>query len=144
MKISSRGIALIKEFEGLRLHAYRCAADVWTVGYGHTAGVTKGDIITVDEAQTMLTNDITVFERAVSQAVAVPLNQSQYDALVSLVFNIGQGNFKRSTLLKKLNKQDYVGAGNEFLRWTRANGKVLPGLIRRREAERVLFETPNA
>jgi lysozyme len=101
MKTGSRGIALIKEFEGLRLTACRCAADVWTIGYGHTAGVKKGDTITAVEADALLINDIAVSEPAVSRAVTAPLNQSRFDALVSLVFNIGQGNFRRSTLLKK-------------------------------------------
>ncbi|MFP2693906.1 lysozyme [Enterobacter ludwigii] len=142
MKTGSRGIALIKAFEGLRLTAYRCAADVWTIGYGHTAAVKNGDTITADDADSLLLNDIAVSEQAVSRAVTAPLNQSRFDALVSLVFNIGQGNFRRSTLLKKLNNQDYTGASDEFLRWTRAGGKVVPGLVRRREAEKALFDTP--
>lgn len=140
MKTDSRGIALIKEFEGLRLTAYRCAADVWTIGYGHTAGVKNGDTITAGEAEALLINDIASSEQAVSQAVTAPLNQSRFDALVSLVFNIGQGNFRRSTLLKKLNNLDYTGASDEFLRWTHAGGKVVPGLVRRREAEKALFD----
>lgn len=140
MKTDSRGIALIKEFEGLRLTAYRCAADVWTIGYGHTAGVKKGDTITAGEADALLLNDLATSEQAVSRAVTAPLNQSRFDALVSLVFNIGQGNFRRSTLLKKLNRLDYTGASDEFLRWTRAGGKVVPGLVRRREAEKALFD----
>ncbi|BEO21356.1 lysozyme (plasmid) [Serratia marcescens] len=139
MKISIKGLDLIKEFEGLRLQAYKCPADRWTIGYGHTAGVGPDDIITEEQAILLLCQDVAASERAVNQYVHVPLTQNQFDALVSFVFNLGVGNFRTSTLLKKLNADDDDGAAQEFGRWIHAGGKALPGLVRRREAERALF-----
>ncbi|QDL35698.1 lysozyme [Serratia liquefaciens] len=139
MKISEKGIALIKAFEGLNLRAYLCPAHIWTIGYGHTRKVMPGDTVTPDEADTLLRQDITDAERAVKVHVSVPLTQGQFDSLVSFVFNLGVGNFRTSTLLKKLNAGDYDGTAQEFGRWIHAGGKALPGLVRRREAERVLF-----
>ncbi|MBS1205286.1 MAG: Phage related lysozyme [Proteobacteria bacterium] len=140
MKTGVHGLTIIKEFEGLRLRAYQCSANVWTIGYGHTAGVGVDDIITEDQAISLLHQDVAESERAVNQYVHVPLTQNQFDALVSFVFNLGIGNFCTSTLLKKLNTEDYTGAAGEFLRWVNASGKVLPGLVRRRQAEKALFE----
>lgn len=139
--MSKQGLELIKHFEGLRLAAYKCSAGVWTIGYGHTGGVNPGDIIDEITAESLLRKDVAVSESAVSRLVSVPLNQHQFDALVSFVFNLGAGNFRTSTLLKKLNAGDYSGAADEFSRWINAGGKPLPGLARRREAERLLFLT---
>jgi len=139
-KTSPIGINLIKEFEGLRLEAYRCSAGVLTIGYGTTAGVKPGQAITAAKAEELLAADLRKFEDTVNTAVAVPLTQGMYDALVSLTYNIGSGAFRASTLLRKLNAKDYAGAAEQFPRWNRAGGKVLAGLTRRREAERKLFE----
>lgn len=138
MIIGTNGLNLIKHFEGLRLSAYQCSAHVWTIGYGHTADVGENDVITEEEALYFLHQDLAESERAVNQYVHVPLTQNQFDALVSFVFNLGAGNFLTSTLLKKLNSGD-DGAAQEFGRWIHASGKALPGLVRRREAERALF-----
>jgi len=140
MKTSEKGFELIKHFEGLRLHAYQCSAHVWTIGYGHTAGVQPGDNIIAEQADAFLRQDITESERNVGRYVTAPLTQGQFDALVSFVFNLGAGNLHSSTLLKKLNAGDYSGAAEEFPRWVNAGGKKLPGLVQRREAEKALFE----
>lgn len=139
MIIGINGLKFIKQFEGLRLQAYKCPADRWTIGYGHTADVSANDVITEAQANSLLCQDVAESERAVNQYVHVPLTQSQFDALVSFVFNLGVGNFRTSTLLKKLNAGDDDGAAQEFGRWIHAGGKALPGLVRRREAERALF-----
>ena len=138
-KTSQKGINLIKHFEGLELESYLCPANVWTVGYGHTKTAKPGMKITTATAETLLVNDLTPFEEHVKKVVKVVITQNQFDALVSFVFNLGQGAFSRSTLLKLLNKGDYSGAADQFLRWNKAGGKVLAGLTRRREAERMLF-----
>lgn len=139
MRIGVNGLTLIKQFEGLRLHAYKCPADIWTIGYGHTADVSANDVITEEDAIFYLRQDVAESERAVNQLVHVPLTQNQFDALVSFVFNLGVGNFCTSTLLKKLNARDYDGAEQEFGRWVHAGGKASPGLVRRRAAESALF-----
>ncbi|BEO35863.1 hypothetical protein SMQE32_48000 (plasmid) [Serratia marcescens] len=139
MKTGINGFNLIKEFEGLRLHTYKCPADRWTIGYGHTADVSANDVITEAQAISLLYQDVAESERAVNKYVHVPLTQNQFDALVSFVFNLGVGSFRTSTLLKKLNTGDYDDAAQEFGRWIHAGGKALPGLVRRREAERALF-----
>ncbi|CAI1124561.1 lysozyme [Serratia ficaria] len=139
MNISERGLALIKHFEGLRLAAYRCPANVWTIGYGHTAGVQPGNVITEREADSFLRLDIAESVRAVNRLVKVPLTSNQFDALVSFVFNLGAGSFLASTLLKKLNTGAYTEAADEFSRWVNAGGKLLPGLVRRRVKEKELF-----
>lgn len=139
MKISTNGIELIKRFEGLRLTAYRCSAGVLTIGYGHTTGVKPGDKITGQQADAFLHEDVLVAEITVNTNVTTRLNQNQFDALVSFVFNLGMGNFVKSTLLKKLNTADYAGAADEFPRWVYAGKTELPGLIRRRTADRDLF-----
>ncbi|HUH38572.1 MAG TPA: lysozyme [Spongiibacteraceae bacterium] len=150
METSDRGLALIKQHEGLRLEAYPDAGYGWdraTIGYGHTAqagppGVVRGMKITASDAEQILRNDLRRFEGHVTSAVHVPLNQNQFDALVSWTFNLGPGNLKTSTMLRKLNAGDYAGAADEMLRWNKSNGKVLAGLTKRREAERALFLTP--
>lgn len=141
MKASEKAIWLIEDFESCQLAPYRCPSGVWTIGYGHTEGVTAtSPMITRDEAVALLDKDIARFERAVNEAVHVPLNQNQFDALVSLCFNIGVGAFRTSTLVRKLN--DGEDAAPEFDRWNQSKGEVLPGLVRRRDAERKLFESP--
>ena len=140
MKISQEGINLIKKFEGCKLEAYKCAADVWTIGYGSTKGVKEGDTITQEEAENLLMTDLEVFEEAVNEAVHRSMVQCQFDALVSWTFNLGAGNLNSSTMLKKLNNQEYDEVAPQMKRWNKANGKVLEGLVRRREAEALLYE----
>lgn len=141
MKTSECGIALIKRFEGLFLHAYVCPAGKWTIGYGHTCNVHPESAITMDDADKLLREDINKAEKCINDLVTVPLNQHQFDALVSFVFNFGGENFRSSTLLRKLNNGNYQGAANELMRWTRTDNHELPGLKIRRAAERKLFET---
>lgn len=140
MQISKAGLDLIKQFEGLYLNAYRCPAGVPTIGYGHTAGVAMGQTITQQQADDYLRRDVRQFERAVARLVTVPLTQGQFDALVSFAFNLGEGALAQSTLLRLLNAGDHAGAAAQFDRWNKADGRVLPGLVRRRAAERALFE----
>ena len=132
-------IPLIKEFEGCKLKAYKCPADVWTIGYGHTYGVKEGDEITQQEADRLLADDVNSFTAGVQRLVTSDINRNQLGALVSFAFNLGLGNLRHSTLLKLLNAGDFVGAANQLPRWNKAAGKVLPGLTRRREAEKQLF-----
>lgn len=139
MKISSKGINLIKHFEGVRLNAYQDSVGVWTIGYGHTKGVHAGMKITETEAENFLEQDLATFETGVSNLVKVPVNQHQYDALVSFAFNLGLGNLAGSTLLHKLNAKDYHGAAEEFGKWVHAGHQVLQGLVSRRKAEEELF-----
>ena len=141
MKCSLEGLALIKKFEGCRLKAYRCSANVLTIGYGHTGGVQENDVISQPEADKLLEEDIEKFEDYVSDNVIVELNQGQFDALVAWTFNLGPGNLRESTMLKKLNNQEYESVPFEMRRWNKAGGKTLDGLIRRREAESLLFES---
>lgn len=140
MRISQRGLDLIKEFEGLRLSAYICPAGVPTIGYGTTAGVKIGQTITKDRAEELLRADVAAFERHVLRLVKVPLTQGQFDALVAFVYNIGAGAFEKSTMLRQLNAGLYADAAQQFDRWNQAGGKVLAGLTRRRAAERAMFE----
>ena len=139
MNISNKGIELIKKYEGCRLSSYKCPAGVWTIGYGHTKGVREGMNITLKEANIFLQNDLKIHEKNVAKLVKVPLNQNQFDALVSFEFNVGISNFQKSTLLKKLNKNDFIGASGEFEKWIYANHKPLLGLAKRRKAEKELF-----
>jgi lysozyme len=141
MKISLEGLALIKRFEGCRLESYKCSANVLTIGYGHTSGVKETDTITQDEADKLLQEDVEQFEKYVDDNVTVELGQSQFDALVAWTFNLGVGNLRESTMLKKLNSEDYASVPSEMKRWNKAGGKTLDGLIRRRKAESLLFES---
>ena len=140
MKISQEGLSLIKKFEGCEYNAYKCAANVWTIGYGHTADVKEGDLVTQQQADKLLEEDISIFEEIVDESVTVPLHQNQFDALVSWTFNLGGGNLNASSMLKVLNKGDYEDVPAQIKRWNKAGGKVLEGLVRRREAEALLFE----
>lgn len=139
MKISQEGIALIKKFEGCKLQSYKCAAGVWTIGYGHTKFVEEHQEITQEEADSILLTDLKVYEDAIKKAVTVPLHQHQFDSLVSWTFNLGGANLNASTMLKVLNKGEYEEVPAQIKRWNKAGGKVLQGLIRRREAEALLF-----
>lgn len=141
MKLSNRGKILIKKYEGLRLTAYLCPAGVWTIGYGHTAGVVNGQQISEKQANEFFDKDIKQFEDTVNSLVKVPLKQCQFDALVSFVYNVGKTAFANSTLLTMLNSGNYSGAGEQFNRWVFASGKKLPGLVKRREEEQDLFFT---
>lgn len=142
MKTSKNGLDLTRDHEGLRLQAYKCPAGVWTIGYGHTATAAGGMVITARQADELLERDITVAERAVLSH-GLTLNQNQFDALVSFVFNVGSGNFARSSLLRKVraNPNDPLIAG-QFARWNKGGGRVLPGLVRRREDEADLYFKP--
>ena len=140
-RIGQAGLALIKQYEGCRLAAYRCAAGVWTIGYGHTAGVHSGMTITQAQADAYLQQDIAKFEGYVNNPAYVPiteqLNQNQFDALVSFAFNLGAGN------LRKLCKgRTAAQIAQAMTQYCKANGKVLAGLRRRRAAEQALFNKP--
>lgn len=142
--INQAALDLIKEFEGLSLAAYLCPAGVWTIGYGHTsrAGepkVTPGMTIGEDRAEAILRRDLRVFEDAVDRAVNRPMTENQRGAFVSLCYNIGAGAFAKSTAVKRFNAGDVHGAAEAMTWWNKAGGKVLRGLVRRREAERALF-----
>ena len=139
MKTSHKGIDLIKEFEGLRLKAYKCPGGVWTIGYGHTDGVRPGMIITEDQAEEYLMADLIAFEKYLN-GHELAINQNQFDALISLIYNIGIGNFQKSTLLRKarVNPNDN-SIMDEFLKWVYSKGRVLPGLQSRRLAEMKLY-----
>lgn len=139
MVLSATALTLLMGFEGLRLEAYKDAVGVWTIGYGHTALVQEGNVITKEQAIKYLRMDVERAERAVRAQVEVPLTQGQFDALVSFSFNLGPHALHRSTLRKKLNQGDYSGAAEEFSRWVYAGGKSLKGLIIRRAKEKELF-----
>lgn len=141
MKINQKGLAIIKEFEGYRSVAYKCPAGVWTLGYGTTDGIRPGMTCTEHDAEVWLKRDVAKFEQAVSEAVTVPLSENQFSALVSFVYNIGAQAFRESTLLRKLNQGDHDGAAAEFDRWKYGGGQVLPGLVKRRDAEESLFRS---
>ncbi len=140
MRTSEEGVNLIKSFEGFSHRAYKCPAGVWTVGYGSTGPHVKSNtLVTTAEATELLKKDLEKFEKCINGAVKVGLLQCQFDALVSFVYNVGPGSFLTSTLLKYLNQGNMLEASNQFLRWTLAGGKRLPGLLTRRTKERALF-----
>ena len=139
MNISNTGIDLIKHFEGCETEAYLCPAGVPTIGYGHIKGVQMGDVITETQAHEMLVEELDEYESYINDLVTVGLNQNQFDAMVSWVYNLGGGNLRASTLLKVLNSGNYAGVPEQIMRWNKAGGKVLEGLTRRRQAEADLF-----
>ena len=139
MQISTEGISLIKKFEGCELESYKCAAGVWTIGFGSTHNIEEGMNISKDRAEELLLEDIAEFEESVLESVDMPMSQHQFDALVSWTFNLGPSNLKASTMLKVLNNGNYEDVPEQIKRWNKAGGKVLDGLIRRREAEALLF-----
>ena len=142
LKISQVGIDLIKSFEGCSLKAYRCPANVLTIGYGHTGGVKEEQVITQQEAERLLRVDLGSYEAAVNKYVKTVINQNQFDALVSFAYNCGCGALQKSTLLKYLNQGMYKEAADQFDLWNKGGGQVLKGLVRRRAAEKELFLTP--
>lgn len=144
MKTDKKGKELIKSFEGLRLEAYKCPAGVWTIGYGHTSGVKPGQLITEQEANILLESDLVKVDAAINELVTSKLTQERHNALADFIFNLGIGNFKGSTLLRKIN----AGANDEeiaaeFRRWIFSAGKKLPGLERRRATEADLWLKDN-
>ena len=142
MKVSEKGKSLIKNFEGLRTKAYRCSANCLTIGYGHTGSdVYENMIITKEQAEKLFDQDILIHSNNVSKLVNVDLTQNQFDALVSFEYNVGYGNFSKSTMLKLINSCEFLQASKEFDKWIYAGGKPLKGLKHRREQERKLFES---
>ena len=136
LALSASALVGIAVHEGYRGEAYEpVKGDVPTIGFGTTEGVEMGDRITPERALIRLLNDTNKFQNAVKRCAPVPLHQYEFDAYVSLTYNIGEGAFCRSTLVKKLNAQDYEGACAEILRWDRFKGKPLPGLTKRRQEE---------
>lgn len=140
MKPSKACVDFVKSFEGFKAAAYLCPAGVWTIGYGTTENVEPGDTVTEAQAESLLYNDLLEAADAVNDLVDVELNQHQYDALCSFVYNVGREAFRNSTLLRLLNAGNYDGAAAQFARWNKADGRVLAGLSRRRESEREMFQ----
>jgi len=153
MKISAAGLNLVKAFESCmravpgRPGYYKTYLDpvgVPTIGWGHTnhhpPRITMNTVWSRQQCDEALVRDISIFEAAVNRLVKVPLKQHQFDALVSFAYNLGEGNLGKSNLLRKLNRGDYQGAAKEFHNWNRAGGRVLPGLVRRRASEALLFQ----
>lgn len=144
MSVSNKGVDLICEFEGKRLSAYDDGVGVWTIGFGTIkypdgVRVEKGDTCTLEQAKEYMRHDLIEFEHTVNSSVKVQLNQNQFDALVSLAYNIGSSAFKSSTLVNKLNIGDYQGAADQFNVWINAGGKRMQGLVNRRDREKLLF-----
>jgi len=138
--MSEKGLKLLEGYEGIRLVAYLDTAGVWTIGVGHTGPeVHEGMIATLEQVRKWLDEDVREAEDAVNRAVKVALTQDMFDSLASFVFNLGATQFAKSTLLRKLNAGDYVGAGKEFKRWVYSGGKVTPGLVKRRHSEAEAF-----
>jgi lysozyme len=142
MLASRAALDIIKQFEGCRLKAYPdpgTGGAPWTIGYGHTKGVARGMVITQNDAEDFLHIDILKFEKGVDALIKVELQQHQFDALVSFAFNCGIGNLQSSTLLKMVNAGNFDAVPAQFMKWTRAAGRELPGLVRRRRAEAALW-----
>ena len=132
---------IIRDFEGEKLLAYKCPAGIWTIGFGHTGPDVKPNMrITSSDAVRLLYDDMLEADKAIDELVEVPLSENQRAALLSFIFNVGRNAFRGSTMLKLLNRGDYVAASSQFPRWNKAGGVVLPGLVKRRSAERKLFE----
>ena len=160
MKVSQKLIDMVKHHEGVRVRPYRCPAHLWTVGVGHVIdpshiGVKFEDrknlpipagwdrTLSMAEVDDILAKDLARFERGVERLCPAGLTQSRFDALVSFSFNVGLGNLQRSTIRMRHNRGDYADAGEAFMMWTKAGGKVLRGLVLRREDERALYLTNN-
>jgi lysozyme len=143
MTYSKSGLSLTESFEGLRLTAYQDSVGKWTIGYGHTLGVTEGMTCSQAQAEEWLENDINWAVFVVNNIVKVPLSQGEFDGLVDFCFNCGAGNFKSSTLLKLVNAGDMEDAAKEFEKWDHAGGVVVAGLLRRRVAEEQEFQEAN-
>ena len=141
--INAAGLALVRAYEGLRLESYRDTSGIWTVGYGHTMGVKPGDSISAERAEQLLESDLMEAEQAVARLIRVPLTDNQFSALASFVFNEGEGAFAKSTLLRKLNEGGYGLVPACLKSWIFDNGRVLPGLVKRRAAEAALWSMEN-
>ena len=147
MQISDKGIQLIKHHEGVRNKPYRDCVGLWTVGVGHLIGDGKSlpeswnRLFTTEEVDALLKQDLVRFERGVQKFCAVPLTQNQFDALISFSFNLGLGVLQRSTLRQNILRKDFKGASEEFLKYVRAGGKIVKGLVTRRNDEKALFES---
>lgn len=143
MKVSQNGLALIQKYEGFRAKAYLCPANVFTIGWGTTKidglPVKAGMVCTEAQALEYLKKDVEKFEKEVLDLVKVRISQEMFDSLLSFVYNLGSSNLKSSTLLKLLNSKEYAKVPAQFLRWSKAGGKVLEGLLRRRRSEAELF-----
>lgn len=144
MQTNADGLNLIKTYEGLRLKAYKDPVGIWTIGYGHTsmAGdpeVKEGMTITKEVAEAILKRDLQKYEKAVDDAVTVELTANQFAACVSLCYNVGPGNFSKSSVVRFINQGRFSDAADAFALWNRAGGKILPGLVKRRAAEAALF-----
>lgn len=144
MQISENGLAMIRYWEGCELDAYQDGGGLWTIGYGHTAGVCEGDVCTEEQASSWLASDaVSIAQDPVNSLVTVPLSQNQFDALCDFTYNLGQGNLASSTLLAMLNAGNYAGAQAQFPRWNMVDGEPSQGLTNRRNAEANLFGTPD-
>jgi len=147
MQISNKGIQLIKHHEGVRNKPYRDCVGLWTVGVGHLIGDGKSlpeswnKLFTTEEVDALLKQDLVRFERGVQKLLPVPLTQNQFDALISFSFNLGLGVLQRSTLRQNILRKDFKGASEEFLKYVRAGGKIVKGLVTRRNDEKALFES---
>ena len=145
LKVSESGLRFIKACEGFSSHPYICPAGVWTIGYGSIRGVTKDSLpMTEAQASDLLLIELQRYEAAVSRLVSVPLNQHEFDALVSFTYNLGSAALQRSTLRQKLNRDDREGAAGQFIKWVWAGGRKLKGLVSRRIAERDMFIAPSS
>ncbi len=158
MRVSQKCIEQIKKDEGVRSKPYQCPALLWTVGVGHVIDPNHAKVplaerkalpiptgwdrtLSADEIDEILRKDLNRFEQGVERLIKVPLTQGQFDALVSFSFNVGLGNLQNSTLRMKVNRSEFEAAAEQFLVWTKAGGKVLPGLVKRRTHEKEMFES---
>ena len=140
MKISENGLELIKKFEGCETTAYQDSVGVWTIGFGHTKGVEEGQTCSIEDAESMLADEMDEYEGYINNMVKVELQQHEFDSLVAWVYNLGPTNLSESTMLKVLNGGQFDRVPDEMNRWTRAGGEILEGLVRRRQAESLMFQ----
>ena len=140
MKISEDGLELIKKFEGCETSAYQDSVGVWTIGFGHTKGVEEGQPCSIEDAESMLADEMDEYEGYINNMVKVELQQHEFDSLVAWVYNLGPTNLSESTMLKVLNGGQFDRVPDEMNRWTRAGGEILEGLVRRRQAESLMFQ----
>lgn len=140
MKISEDGLELIRNFEGCETSAYQDSVGVWTIGFGHTKDVEEGQTCSMEDAETMLADEMDEYEGYINDMVRVDLQQHEFDSLVAWVYNLGPTNLGESTMLKVLNGGQFDRVPDEMNRWNRAGGEVLEGLVRRRQAESLMFK----
>ena len=140
MKISEDGLELIKKFEGCETSAYQDSVGVWTIGFGHTKGVEEGQTCSIEDAESMLADEMDEYEGYINNMVKVDLQQHEFDSLVAWVYNLGPTNLGESTMLKVLNGGQFDRVPDEMNRCTRAGGQILEGLVRRRQAESLMFQ----